>query len=40
MEKQREKYTKREEIVRWCNHGGSYLYEGQHVAIEKLVIVH
>ena len=28
------------EMVRWRNHGGSYLYEGQHVSIEKFVVVH
>lgn len=26
-------------MVRWCNHGSSYLYEGQHVSIEKFLVV-
>lgn len=29
----------KEEMVRRCNHGSSYLYEGQHVSIEKFVVV-
>lgn len=30
----------KEETVKWYNHDGNYLYEGQHVSIEKFVVVH